>query len=179
MNKTPFVSLLLCLLTSCEKEPLDQLPDATQKGENTAGFLLDGKAWLPKGEFLTGVYEPVNGFWKRTKAGPALNISMSYRTKDTQSGVGIHLMGVYQPGIYTLNQEAKVNLGDMAPSYATYYKDYRSYYTDPPTFSTVTITRLDTINHIASGTFELTLQEDGGTQTVHITQGRFDVRLSD
>lgn len=170
---------LVPALLSCEKEPLDQLPAATQKGQNTAGFLVDGKAWLPKGNYIMGVYEPVNGSWKRTAAGPSLNISMSYKTRDTRSGVGIHLMGVRQPGNYTLSQAAQVNLGNAAGSYATYHKEYVSYYTDPPAGGSVTITRLDTVKHIASGTFELLLLEDGGTRTVQITQGRFDVRLSE
>jgi hypothetical protein len=56
--------LLLLLVTlslsCCSKEdnkptnPIDQLPPATQTGANTAGCLVDGKAFLPKGYIPSG-----------------------------------------------------------------------------------------------------------------------------
>lgn len=45
----------LFVLTCCEKDddspkkPIDQLPPATQTGANTAGCLVNGEAFLPKG----------------------------------------------------------------------------------------------------------------------------------
>jgi hypothetical protein len=57
-------NLLLLLVTlslsCCSKDdnkpanPIDQLPPATQTGANTAGCLVDGKAFLPKGYSIIG-----------------------------------------------------------------------------------------------------------------------------
>lgn len=47
-------------LSCCDKDdnkpinPIDQLPPETQTGANTAGCLVDGKAFLPKGYLPTG-----------------------------------------------------------------------------------------------------------------------------
>jgi hypothetical protein len=60
MKNLLFLFITLLVLISCSKEdnkptsPIDQLPPATQIGANTAGCLLDGKAFLPKGYLHTG-----------------------------------------------------------------------------------------------------------------------------
>ena len=64
--------ILLCIfLTSCSSNddssggnnPVNQLPEATQIGENTFGCLLDGEAFIPGGgtNSLDCVYQLVNG----------------------------------------------------------------------------------------------------------------------
>jgi len=60
MKNLLFLFTTLLALISCSKDdnkptnPTDQLPPATQIGANTAGCLLDGKAFLPKGYLPTG-----------------------------------------------------------------------------------------------------------------------------
>ena len=55
MKKTIFLLGILLLLIGCSKKddptltPLEQLPPATKTGENTAGCLVNGEAFLPKG----------------------------------------------------------------------------------------------------------------------------------
>ncbi|MBO3272340.1 hypothetical protein [Hymenobacter defluvii] len=176
------LSLALSLaLLSCEKEPVDRLPAATQKGKNTAGFLVDGEAWLPKPSTLNPGNNPVNGYWAQTTKGPILGLSFSDKSLDTPSGLSITLRGVLGPGTYPLNQEPHINLGEGRSAYGSYYRLEPApavrYYTGPTATGTVTLTRLDLVKHIASGTFEFTPLEDGGTRTVQITKGRFDVRL--
>ncbi|UOR05299.1 hypothetical protein MUN82_20495 [Hymenobacter aerilatus] len=178
-------AIVLCLLTGCEKDPFNRLPNATQKGKNTAGFLLEGEAWLPEGKFLTSTRNPVSGFWRKTPRGSSLGLSFLQvnSAKARFSGVDIYLVGIRQPGTYSLQQEPDINLGERRQGYASFFISQPApsiqYYTGPTAPGTVTITRLDTINRIASGTFDLTLLEDGGTRTVRITKGRFDVRLAD
>jgi len=61
--------ILLLSLGACSKDddipksPIDQLPPATQTGENTFGCLLDGKAFLPGNGInpLDCVYQYVDG----------------------------------------------------------------------------------------------------------------------
>lgn len=178
------LSLALSLtLLSCEKEPLNQLPAATQKGKNTAGFLVDGEAWLPKHSTLNPGNNPVNGYWEQTTKGLILGLSFSDKSQDTPSGLSITLRGVLGPGTYPLDQAPHINLGEGRSSYASYYRlepaPAVQYYTGPTATGTVTLTRLDLVQHIASGTFEFTLLEEGGTRTVQITKGRFDVHLND
>ncbi|XKW97767.1 hypothetical protein R8G64_04520 [Tenacibaculum maritimum] len=50
--------ILVLTLFSCSKKdepkliPLQQLPPATKVGANTAGCLVNGEVYLPKGSFL-------------------------------------------------------------------------------------------------------------------------------
>lgn len=176
----PF-ALSLALL-SCEKDPLAQLPDMTQQGKNTAGFLLDGEPWLPEGKYLTSTNKGVNGYW-RGKSTIGLSFVQVNTSKGRDSGLEIRIVGIRQPGTYSLGQDPQLALGERRQGYASFYIQQPapavSYYTGPTAPGTVTITRLDTVKRIASGTFDVMLLEDGGTRTVQITQGRFDVRLSD
>ncbi|GGE99338.1 hypothetical protein GCM10011383_07710 [Hymenobacter cavernae] len=41
----------------------------------------------------------------------------------------------------------------------------------------MTITRFDTVAHVVSGTFELTVREENGLETHQLTDGRFDLTL--
>jgi hypothetical protein len=58
--KNLLLLLLALTLSCCSKDdnkpvnPLDQLPPATQTGANTAGCLVDGKAFLSKGYIPSG-----------------------------------------------------------------------------------------------------------------------------
>lgn len=52
---------VLLLLNSCDKEdnsktPLEQLPAQTTKGANTAGCLVNGEAFLPKGNLTNQLF---------------------------------------------------------------------------------------------------------------------------
>ncbi|MBC6612104.1 hypothetical protein H8B15_14340 [Hymenobacter sp. BT507] len=173
---------VLCLLTSCEKDPFNRLPNATQKGKNTAGFMLDGEAWLPEGKYLTSTTKGVNGYW-RGNSTIGLSFVQVNTSKGRDSGLEIRIVGIRQLGTYSLGQDPQLALGERRQGYASFFISQPApsiqYYTGPTAPGTVTITRLDTINRIASGTFDLTLLEDGGTHTVCITKGRFDVRLAE
>ncbi|WP_262892022.1 hypothetical protein [Hymenobacter cavernae] len=41
----------------------------------------------------------------------------------------------------------------------------------------MTITRFDTVAHVVSGTFDLIVREESGTETHQLTDGRFDLTL--
>ncbi|OWP62206.1 hypothetical protein CDA63_15415 [Hymenobacter amundsenii] len=181
MNKIPFWGVALCLLVSCKKEGVDLLPKATQEGKNTAGFLADGKAFTPNkgGGFVSGT-NPVNGYREKTKIGTVLAVSFSDRRGQRQEGLGIRLLNVRQPGTYVLEEQQTIILANQSPGYLVYYSDLIDreavFYSGPGDPATVTITRLDTINNIVSGTFEAVPRENGGSRTVQITKGRFDVK---
>ncbi|MGI0040947.1 MAG: hypothetical protein ACRD94_03170, partial [Nitrosopumilaceae archaeon] len=58
--KKLFLSLLFTIALGCHNDddtikiPINQLPPATHTGANTAGCLVNGIAFLPKGYFTTG-----------------------------------------------------------------------------------------------------------------------------
>lgn len=60
MKNLLFLFTMVLSLSCCDKDdnkpinPIDQLPPETQTGANTAGCLVDGKAFLPKGYLPTG-----------------------------------------------------------------------------------------------------------------------------
>ena len=62
MKKTLFIILTVFALSCCSKDDqpntpkteLEKLPPATHIGANTAGCLVNGVAFLPKGYFPTG-----------------------------------------------------------------------------------------------------------------------------
>ncbi|RPD43756.1 hypothetical protein DNI29_23130 [Hymenobacter sediminis] len=179
-------AVLLGLVSSCKKDPLDTLPNATQSGKNTAGFLADGVAILPHDE--TGGYSlgsgaggPVGGRWRKTRRGARiLEVYLADRRRPRASW-SFHLRGIVQPGTYVLEDEPALTLGDLTPPYMTYHNERveakPSFYSGPGYAGKVTITRFDTVQHIVAGTFEGRLIEDGGQRTVQITDGRFDVRF--
>ena len=71
MKKITLYLCAICLLfvTSCNNDddqpqsPIDQLPAATQTGENTFGCLLDGEPFIPGGTQnpLDCVYQLIDG----------------------------------------------------------------------------------------------------------------------
>lgn len=59
MKNLILILLTTCTLSCCSKDdkptnPIEQLPPATQTGANTAGCLVDGIAFLPKGYIPSG-----------------------------------------------------------------------------------------------------------------------------
>ena len=69
-----FLSLAVVLLTAaCTKDgPEADLPATTQEGKNTAGFLLNGQPWLPKGSILGTNPSGINATWTPNSLHPNL-----------------------------------------------------------------------------------------------------------
>jgi hypothetical protein len=169
-------------LSSCKKEstPLEQLPTATQDGNNTAGWLLDGRAWVPVSSTIsTG--PPISGSWQKTKGGRSLSVSFHQFSREEDWGAGFFLSDIRQPDTFLLNQAPAITGGRFAASYGEY--DHLrpgprlSYHTDTDAPGQLNITRFDTVQNIVSGTFQMTLRQDGGGGTIEITNGRFDVHF--
>ncbi|WBA41830.1 hypothetical protein [Hymenobacter canadensis] len=175
-----FVALVL-LASACKKEQseLEKLPDATQNGSGGAGFLLDGQAWLPEASKLFGSGPAVSATWRRTVAGRTLRVGFSRDSDDTSAGVFIP--DIQRAGTYHLNQTANIILGERNPAYGglMMFKPVpdRIFLTGSDAIGTVTVTRFDTVAHIVSGTFDMTVKEEVGPETHRLTQGRFDLRF--
>ena len=167
---------LLFIFSSCPKNGTNpttnpQLPPATQTGANTFGCLVNGKVWLPNrnnGPSLEVQY--YRGLFLLTAANQkdSQSVSWAYQT--------INALGTYYfksapitgggsgSEFYDINSNCdfKSNIKDSINTY-------------------ITITKLDSLNRIISGTFNMiylpAINTMRGTcDTVKITNGRFDAK---
>lgn len=183
MNSSRFLLLFLLLAAvGCKKEPteLDRLPDATQEGKGTAGWLLDGKAQVPTRSSISTSH-PVGGYWRKTRGGRSLSISFHQFSVDEDWGVSFYLPDIRQPGTFPLNQAPPPLTPQFSPAYGQYSRSRpdpdRNAYTGPDAPGQLIITRFDTVKNIVSGTFEMTPQEAGSSGTYAVTHGRFDLHF--
>ena len=95
-------------------EPIDQLPPATQTGENTFGCLVDGEVWLPRGSFnfpaIASSYSNGTFFLKSNKVIPAKDIKESFRFEIYDQ--------LYDIGNYKLFKKNSLKT-DPSPSFGT------------------------------------------------------------
>ena len=183
-------NLLLLLLTtfaiSCcnkgdddqPKTELEKLPPATQTGANTAGCLVNGVAFLPKGYFPTGnlfcFYQDGENFslsiGERSLIGSndvIKNINIASLNQNLHDNIGV----VFPLSEYGLNSKyGTYNINAVSPPDPNYYS----------TNSTVTgeliITYYNFNPAIISGTFWFDAINSSG-QKVEVRNGRFDVHL--
>jgi len=180
-------TILLILLFSvfllnakCKKDKPDPpavLPPITQEGKNTFGCKVNGEVWVPSYK-CGGTGNPCGEI--------AVDIA---RLSQNQLPVEIHI-GVGQKkndnsltafSIQTKTNESIFSIGNKIDSVTMYfqkpvvqlYYNY-NYYNRIEKFE---ITKLDTLNKIISGIFELTLYKST-SDSLNITEGRFDLKFS-
>ncbi|WP_133273044.1 hypothetical protein [Hymenobacter radiodurans] len=174
---------LTLLTSSCQKEDPNALPKATQKGKNTAGFLIDGQVWLPKATITSVPSSAVGATWSKTRYGRSLQFGFGRAQNEDKdrTSFGFYLPDIRQAGTFRLEQERDLLTGNRNPSYGsyqiTYPKPSRFFSTGPSAPGQLVITRFDTVARVVAGTFEMTVQEDGGSERHQITQGRFDIKF--
>lgn len=188
--KTIIFLLLAVLLTTCGETvegTKDQLPPITQTGENTFGCLFNGGLFLPakSGTFNTipeGSPITVYGYYSETDSS-SIRID-AVRRKDRSNihyiwlyiykfhSIGVSIYELGDPIYHETNfQPTHCYISCRAVSPVTgKYKFYGSY----DGSGEIVITYKDNLG-IFSGTFQATLREDGGTEIVQITDGRFDI----
>lgn len=174
---------VLLALPACKKDNADPngLPPATQEGKNTAGFLLNGQPWLPKGSVLGSNPSGVNATWNPTSFRPNLTFGFGRYNDGDITDFGFRLPGLHSPGTVMLNQPVSLLLGNKNPAHGLYVihlpSPDRYFLTGPSARGQVIITRFDTVARVVSGTFEAKVKEDGGPDSLTITQGRFDLKF--
>ena len=172
------------LAASCKKTEtvlteLQKLPSATQTGANTFGCLVNGVAWLPNGT------KP-DGWLGRPNLEIYINLNPSYRTfgisagqyKGVRSNISFGTSKILQIGEYVFDfanidneiffDYRKLILGGSNVEYSIPYESltYRK--------GKFIITKLD---NIVAGTFEIELCKSNSTDTIKITNGRFDMKF--
>ncbi len=161
---------------ACEKNKPDTdnpygLPNATQSGKNTLGFLLNGEPWTPKGFNGTGNLSIDLDFGYNNGI---FNI-VGYRTINSTTeqftiGISDSLNLITVPHTFTIFSNSVFGV-----SYTKNPCDYFSKESTTTAQGTLKITKLDQTNRIISGTFNATLSKNS-CETILITDGRFDMK---
>ncbi|MBX7204742.1 MAG: hypothetical protein K1X81_04925 [Bacteroidia bacterium] len=152
---------LSCLSLHCKKESeLDKLPPATTTGKQTLGCLINGKAFIGDG-------------WSKMYYGIYHDAMVEIEVKDIVDGdLYFRTEGIItKPGDYVIpyNQPSK--------HIFAYQWHYGSDNT-PNGFGFLRITRLDSVQHYIAGQFDFTIFNSSGTASVHVSNGRFDLRYA-
>jgi len=181
---------ILCLIVACNKDDAADnswgIPDATQTGENTFGCLVNGEPWvagIATDIFAPGLYE-LSANYDEIGSGIADNfyfwVNAEYFPSSKDSSIResmfIDLRPIYSEGnvpFSTLDrQNASFNTGLFNIN-----NTYKIYRLDTLSNNYINITTLDTVSNVCAGLFSLQLiNEDDLMDTIHITNGRFDVR---
>lgn len=195
-KQTLLITILALILTanSCNKESMqDELPPITQTGANTFGFVFDGVVFTPtdadsrgfgidgggtSGLSVFGDYSGTENHSSRIEARRYSNIK-NVRTIN----VYIYKLPSLGEGTYILDGY------NVIDGYKKPYNSYISLYAVSPRTGELTsyfsyknsgkieITRYDEGFVVFSGTFRTKLLSADGTETVEITDGRFDINL--
>lgn len=177
MKKTILLLFLICIFgcdnnddkPSTPKTELEKLPPATQTGANTAGCLVNGKAFLPKG-FIPGT-NPLS-----YQDGLNFVLFIGERNNDIINSLGIFSLNkqLIEGSIIPL----KLDLNDSSKIYAYgTYVDFSNgtgdYITTNIIVGELKITHHDFNNAILSGTFWFDAINSNG-EKVEVREGRFD-----
>ncbi len=182
--KTIFLPLLISfLLLSCGRKddentnPVSQLPPATTTGANTIGCLVNGEVFLPRQNNPLGpsakgcYYQNVNNGWE---------FYLGFFNDRMTHVRGVHIetnkKELEQGKSYELALEASDNA--FFASYLLGGGLYGGFVTDEYNKGNITITRLDKINHILSGTFWFNAKNPISGEVIKITDGRFDMQYN-
>jgi hypothetical protein len=89
-------AIVAITMAACNKDdnkaPIDQLPPATQTGENTVGCLVNGEAFLPNGTNLGG---PVlSCFYQRNQHGYHFSTSIDNKQQKPIRGITLSTNGI-------------------------------------------------------------------------------------
>lgn len=160
-------------VTQCKKNKVDSngLPQATQEGKNTLGFLLNGQPWTPQG--FNGTANLSIDFDEGFNNG-VLGIS-AYRilSNDVKETFGIGITDSLNFFVPQFNIQLSHN-----SLYRVGFRGNCSFFsTDSATNvgGMISITKVDRTSKIIAGTFNATLSKNGCT-TIKITEDRFDMK---
>jgi len=179
-NKQLFILLLVstCVcFSSCKKQPdtvaeIDKLPPATQTGANTMGALVNGQAFVSNNYQCNYIY--TNGGYYLTITG----------TNDNNKDYIVDLM--LSTTLLSVTEGQTLKLEDYNTSgkaNATYNLITNTsllpeYQTTSVVSGQMHINKFDQINQIISGTFFFNAIKLSTKDTVHVTDGRFDMRYT-
>ncbi len=182
MKKTLLTLLLMTTLFSCKKDdddqtPIEQLPAATQVGANTAGCLVNGQAFLPKGSSQFG--PTLSCFYQQLEDGHHFGLAITENgfNEDRTVNISLNPDELMENVVYTLTNQTD-NGSNYNSNFGEYYilsfEGNKYFLTTNTNIGELKITKLDIQQRIVSGTFWFNAQRAG--EVVEIREGRFDMR---
>ncbi len=168
--------LFVFCFAHCKKSNTDSngLPPATEEGKNTLGFMLNGQLWTPQGNngtanlslnydatFSAGVFN--------LAAYRIINSSSGRRQRLTMYGDSIQVaQKIILPNKNKFGAIFRNDISDCDYDFSDTSVEIISGYFD--------IQKLDKVNRIFAGEFELKFKKNG-CEDVEISQGRFDMKF--
>lgn len=173
------LTITICF-TQCRKEKpansndnnIPGLPPATQIGANTLGFLLNGVPWTPQGpnnlsiDYDPGFNDGILGIVAYRKVLNTDNSVFSFGIQDS-----LNFMTFPKSLAISKSSLAQFSFTDK------FYCERIHYDTIIFRSGELTITLFDRANRIVAGKFNTTLFNPSCSDTIKITNGRFDIKL--
>ena len=172
-------------LSSCHKDPGGPTkkdpcpwPDITTEGKHTLGFKINGKEWVPCVDFYATAVSlrAIDALLTESDGLNGLSLvgtrSLLSTGDSTISGYGINLRPLH---------EGKIEIDEMTGCSFNFSQHgggiFQNEWNLPASRQgfILEILKLDTAKNIISATFEAILLPKYGTDTLFITDGRFDV----
>lgn len=127
-----FIFIAATLFLAC-KQPIDFLTPATQTGQNTLSFLIDGRPYIPQGasQLLSHENAVRGGLYGRSyQSGLYLNFS-TYGSTDNNGSITVHLDD-YKLGMNPVNNGDLTKGNLIGRKYFAYYSRGNGFFTPPP-----------------------------------------------
>jgi len=168
--------IISIILLSCKKE-VSELPAATQTGANTFGCKIDGNFWVPAG--FGALTAPK--LEARIAGSDLIMNARNFSSSPTESEFEIFIKGLTENGIGSYALSTGASYPNYSNSFAYYvhrkFTPDNEWVTTAPYTGTVTITKIDSVNHFVSGTFQFqAINLYNAPQPISVTEGRFDVK---
>ena len=154
------------------------MPASTQTGANTFGCKLDGSFWVPAG---FGIVPTAPKLEARIAGTDLIINARNFSSSPTESEFEIFIKGLTEAGTGNYTLSAGNFYPDQSGSYAYYvhrkFTPDNEWVTTSPYTGSVTITKIDSVNHFVSGTFSFqAINLYNPPQPIVVTDGRFDVK---
>lgn len=159
--------------------PVACLPPATQTGENTFGCLINGKPWVAEIEpgVISASLRSLDMNYDETGFGDFYDnkwrMDANLIWEDSTNEFFI-FKARYLTSITRLTH----NANNIEIIFNTDRNNFNWYYLDTILPYQISILELDTLRNICSGTFNFYALSSDQSDTLHITEGRFDKRYS-
>jgi hypothetical protein len=195
MKRLKFYCLLLvlpCLALQCNKDNDDpdpdngngnnkeQLPPATQSGENTFGCLVNGEVWRAKIK-EPSPYNKVIGSYRNGSLLVGGNREILKNDHQLTQFIRVYLGNkAYLKGKYMINDSLNYGKFINIKSRKSNKRKECRYSNNSSKKGFIEVTKLDSIKNIASGRFRFTAVNDscGDVDTIRVTKGRFDIKYA-
>ena len=177
-------SVIILFLSSCRKNiiPPNSLPQITQTGQNTLGFLLDNKVWVNFGRRCTiagcNDNKVIAHLYKQPNGDFDLEVMADYTilSEITDQSFFFYTTNVTTTGAFFLDSNLDRGMKFIASRYTQSYKEYK---VKEINSCVLTISRFDTTNKIISGSFKGILHNPSNSNdSIKIESGRFDTQLN-